>query len=355
MKPTFLAIGAGITSGLLVIASLSGSSIAVAYLTLVLPMPMVLAGLSLGVRAAFIAAISGTFVATTANPISGVLFAVLFAAPVWLVVRLALTGPQGPVNKSPERSGLPQSGLPQSGPAKPEGPDTESTFQDRLLGRTDNWTEEAGAAPRDLGWFPAGNILAVVALVAGAQLLGAAVWSGGLESAITSYLTTVADAIAAAQGQEVLREAIIRATPFFPGSLAAFWALALLGNAVLAQGLLAKGGHNLRPTPRLRELTLPDWLSWALVAVALLALIAPGEIGYIGRNLVLVLAVPYFFLGLAVAHKVAGMTPFPGALLSLIYLVMIFSGWFALIIAALGVLEQWIGLSKHIKPSAEES
>lgn len=350
MKPMFLAIGAGITSGLLVIASLSGSSIAVAYLTLVLPMPMLLSGLSLGVRAAFIAAISGTFVAATANPLSGALFAVLFAAPVWLVVRLALTGPQGPVNKTPERSGLPQ-----SGPAKPEGPDTESTFQDRLLGRTDNWTEEAGAAPRDLGWFPAGHILAVVALIAGAQLLGSAVWSGGLESAVTSYLTTVADAIAAAQGQEVLREAIIRATPFFPGSLAAFWALALLGNAVLAQGLLAKGGRNLRPTPRLRELTLPDWLSWALVAVALLALIAPGEIGYIGRNLVLVLAVPYFFLGLAVVHKVAGMTPFPGALLSLIYLVMIFSGWFALIIATLGVLEQWIGLSKHIKPSAEES
>jgi uncharacterized protein YybS (DUF2232 family) len=206
-----------------------------------------------------------------------------------------------------------------------------------------------------VGWFPAGHILAVVALIAAAQLIGAALWTGGLESAVTTYLTALAEAIAAAQGQEVLREAILRATPFFPGSLAAFWALALLGNAVLAQGLLAKGGRNLRPTPRLRELTLPDWLSWALVAVALLALIAPGEIGYIGRNLVMVLAVPFFFLGLAVAHKVAGMTPFPGALLALIYLVMIFSGWFALIIAGLGVLEQWIGLSKYMKPTAEES
>lgn len=345
MKPTFLAIMAGVASGLLVVASLSGSSIAVAYLTLVLPMPMLLAGLSLGTRAALIAVVTGTLVATAANPPSGLLFAVLFAMPIWLVVRLALTGPQGPVARTPEHPG----------PFKQEGPQTQSTFQDRLLGRTDNWNSEPGAAPRDLGWYPAGHILAVVALIAGGQVVGAALWIGGLEQAVTVYLTALADAIAATQGQEVLREAIMRATPFFPGSIAGFWALALLGNAIFAQGLLAKGGRNLRPTPRLRELTLPDWLSWALVAIALVALIAPGEMGYTSRNLVLVLAVPFFFLGLSVVHKLAGMTPLPGALLSLMYLVLIFSGWFSLIIAGIGILEQWVGLSNRINPPAEES
>lgn len=345
MKHTFLAIGAGAMSGLLVVASLSGASIAVAYLTLVLPMPMLLAGLGLGTRAAFVAAISGTLLAMAANPIAGLVFAVLFAAPTWLLVRLALTGPQGPVVVAPEHSG----------PYEQEGPKTQSTFQDRILGRTGNWTEEAGEPPRDLGWFPAGHILAVVALMACAHVVTAAIWTGGLEDAVTLYLTKVADAFAAPQGQEVLHEAILRASPFFAGSIAAFWALALLLNTVLAQGLLAKGGRNLRPTPRLRELRLPDWLSWALVAVALLALVAPGDLGYIGRNLFLVLAVPFFFLGLAVVHKLAGMTPLPGAILSLVYLVVIFSGWFTLLIAGLGIIEQWVGLMRRINPPTETS
>jgi len=104
----------------------------------------------------------------------------------------------------------------------------------------------------------------------------AALLTGGLEAAVSEYLTAVANASAEPQGKEVLREAIMLAVPFFPGSIAAFWALTLLLNAVLAQGLLAKGGRNLRPTPRLRELRLPDWLSMALVATALMARIARG-------------------------------------------------------------------------------
>jgi len=43
------------------------------------------------------------------------------------------------------------------------------------------------------------------------------------------------------------------------------------------------------------------------------------------------------------------MTPLPGALLSLVYLVVIFSGWFALFIAGIGILEQWVGLSNRMK------
>lgn len=339
MKPTFLAIGAGAISGLLVVASLSGASIAVAYLTLVLPLPLFMVGLGLGTRAALIAAMSGAVLSTAAGPETGLVFVVLFGAPAWILVRLALTGPQGPISQAPDHPG----------PYRQEGADTQSTFQDRLLGRTDNWTEEAGAPPRDLGWFPAGHILAVVAVIACGLIALAALLTGGLQDAVTVYLTALADAIAAPQGQEVLHEAIVRAAPFFAGSIAAFWAMALLINAVLAQGLLAKGGRNLRPTPRLRELKLPDWLSWALVATALLALAAPGELEYIGRNMFLVLAVPFFFLGLAVVHKLAGMTPLPGALLALVYLVVIFSGWFALFVAGIGILEQWVGLKDRME------
>jgi len=343
MKPTFLAISAGLFSGMLVLASLSGASIAVAYLTLVLPLPMLMAGLGLGTRGAVIAVTSGLVITSLVSPVSGMAFAAMFGLPVWLIVRLALTGPNGPVVQAPEHEG----------PRVQEGLPTQSTFQDRILGKGGNWDGEPGELPRDLDWFPAGNILAAVAVIACGHVIAAALWTGGLESAVTTYLTALANAIAAPQGQEVLREAILQATPFFAGSIAAFWALMLLMNAVFAQGLLAKGGRNLRPTPRLRELRLPDWLSWALVVVALVALVAPGEIEYISRNLFLVLAVPFFFLGLAVVHKLAGLTPLPAALLSLVYLVLIFSGWFALVIAGLGILEQWVGLQDRMSPPAQ--
>lgn len=343
MKHTFRAIGAGAISGMLVVASLSGASIAVAYLTLVLPFPLLMVGLGLGTRAALTAGISGTALAMSASPLAGLVFAVLFAAPAWLIVRLALTGPNGPVVVPPEHTG----------PFRQEGPETQSSFQDRILGKGANWDGEPGEMPRDLAWFPAGSILACVAVIACGHVIAAALWTGGLESAVTTYLTALANAIAAPQGQEVLHTAIMQATPFFAGSIAAFWALILLLNTVFAQGLLAKGGRNLRPTPRLRELRLPDWLSWALVVVALVALLAPGEIEYISRNLFLVLAVPFFFLGLGVVHKLAGFTPLPAALLSLIYLMLIFSGWFALVIAGIGILEQWVGLQDRMSPPAE--
>lgn len=344
MKHLALAVGAGVISGLLVVASLSGTSIAVAYLTLVLPMPMLMVGLGLGTRAALVAAMSGTAVAMLASPVAGLMFVVMFAAPAWLIVRLALTGPDGPVTHPPAHPGS----------YRPEGPETQSTFAERITGRVKDWEGEPGEPPRDLGWFPAGSIVAAVAFVAGVLIIGAAIWTGGLEAAVTTYLTALADAIAAPQGEEVLREAIVRATPFFPGSIAAFWAVVMLGNAVLAQGLLAKGGRNLRPTPRLRELRLPDALSWALVAIALITLVAPGEIEYISRNLALVLTVPFFFLGLSVVHKMAAMTPLPGALLALVYLVVIFSGWFALLIAGIGILEQWVGLRSRMNPPTED-
>ncbi|PHS78891.1 MAG: hypothetical protein COB59_04710 [Rhodospirillaceae bacterium] len=347
MRPSFLAIFAGLASGFLVLASFSGASIAVAYLTLVLPLPMFMAGLGLGTRRAMIAVASGVVVTASVAPETGLAFALMFGLPVWLIVRFALTSPNGVVVEAPEHSG----------PYTQEGPATTSTFQDRILGRVQDWDNQAGKPPRDLGWFPAGYIAALITALAGVYIIAVAVMTsshGGLEQAATAYLTEVANMVAGAQGQEVLKEAILRAIPFFPGSVAAFWALSILCNGIMAQALLAKGGRNIRPSPRLRELSLPDWLSWALVSSALIALLAPGEMEYIGRNLTLVLAVPFFFLGLAVVHKLAGMTKFPSALLSLIYVVMIFSGWFILVIAGLGILDHWIGLQSRMDSPSED-
>ncbi|HEY9079660.1 DUF2232 domain-containing protein [Magnetovibrio sp.] len=343
MKHTLLAIAAGIVSGMLALASLSGASIAIFYLSLVHPLPLFYAGQSLGVRAAMIASATAVSILSLASLQMGLVFGLLYAVPVWVMIRLCLIGPNGMVWQIAE----------DQPPHTPEGPNTRSTFADRITGRGVDWGSQEGQPPRDIGWFPAGSILAVVAAVASAYIVALSVMTGGgLEDKVTEALTELSNAFAAPQGETVLQQAVLTLVPYFAGMAAGMWALGLVLNMVIAQGLLAKGGRNIRPTPRLRELTLPDWLSWALVGAALVALIAPGEMEYLGRNIAIVLAVPFFFLGLAVVHKLAAQTPFPGAMLGLMYLVVIFSGWFVLVIAAIGILEQWIGLKKRIKPSA---
>ncbi len=344
MKHNILAISAGFISGALAMASMSGSNIAVFYLSLVHPLPLFYAGLSLGTQGALIAVGVATAIVAFANPLAGLVFAVLYGVPVWVITRLMLTGPNGPVWSIPEDQG---------GAHQPEGPQTQSTFADRITGRVEDWEGESGAGPRglarDLGWYPAGWILAIVTAIGAGFIVIASVLTGfGLEAHVQGALSEFADAFAAPQGEEILKDALNRIAPFFAGMAAAMWAFGLLINVAIAQGLLAKGGRNIRPSPRFRELKLPDALSWALVASALVALVAPGELEYVGRNIAIVLAVPFFFLGLTVVHKLAALTPFPGAMLAMAYLLVIFSGWFVLVIAGLGILEQWVGLRNRM-------
>ncbi|MCW8914536.1 MAG: YybS family protein [Magnetovibrio sp.] len=317
MKHTILAILAGIVSGALALATMSGASFAILFLSLVHTLPLYYAGLSLGTRPAMIAAASSVLSLSLISPNMGMVFGVLYAVPAWVIIRLTLSGPQGVVTDVPEG----------------QSPPTE---------------------PSDLGWFPVGYIVAVLAAIGGLFVLGASLLTGGgLEQAINEVLQDFAKLIGSqskgsAQDEAVLEQAVLSLVPYFAGSAAAMWALGQAINMVFAQGLLAKGGRNIRPTPRLRDLTLPDALSWALVLMAVVALAAPGELGYIGRNIAIVLAVPFFFLGLAVVHKLAAMTPMKGPVLALVYLVMIFTGWMAFIVAGLGILEQWIGLRNRM-------
>ena len=78
-----------------------------------------------------------------------------------------------------------------------------------------------------------------------------------------------------------------------------------------------------------------------------MALFGPGELEYMGRNLVMILAVPYFLVGLAVAHSLVARLPSPGMLLAVFYIVVIFSGWAMMAIAGVGLIEQWVGLRRR--------
>jgi hypothetical protein len=135
------------------------------------------------------------------------------------------------------------------------------------------------------------------------------------------------------------------ATPLFPATLTILWLGMTAVNGVLAQGALASFGVNRRPAPDIARLTLPRWFALLPVGAALLAWLGPGDWGYLGGNLVPVLAIAYVLAGLAVAH--AAVRGFGGRLFLLIpvYATLPLAG---VPLAACGMIDQWFALRPRV-------
>ena len=197
-------------------------------------------------------------------------------------------------------------------------------------------------------WYPAGFTLCWLTALAAGLFTAAAflAWSAGsgVVAAISEFLDQVLANMLPHVSSEKRSELVALMIPLFPGMVGASWILMTAVNGALAQGILVRAGRNLRPSPRLVDLVLPDWMSWLLVASAAMALLGVGEWQYTGRNLALISAVPFFFLGMAVVHTLASRVSFSGSLLVVIYFMLIFSNWAAGAAAGIGMIEQWAGL-----------
>jgi len=310
-KDMLIALGGGALSGLISLAFVAGfpGAVLAVYLT---PLPLFMIGLSFGLKSATIAGISGVIIAGAfGGLVSGLLFALIYALPVWLVVRLALT----------------------------------------------RWQVSDGSGGVKEEWTPAGTVLSMLAVLAASLFalayLLALSQEGGLQGTILSVLERVFTFLMPGL-QDSDRATMLGAmSALFPGYLGISWVVMIIINALIALTILNKIKASVRPRTGISGLTLPDQASWYLIAAAALTLVGSvsgqGELAYIGRNLVLILGLPFFFLGLAVVHSIARAAPFPGVLLTVFYMVMFLSGWVSLIIIATGLIEQWAGIRRHFK------
>nr|WP_255528687.1 DUF2232 domain-containing protein [Roseomonas sp. KE0001] len=134
-------------------------------------------------------------------------------------------------------------------------------------------------------------------------------------------------------------EQIVR---LMPGALALWVGLALLANAAGAQGFLQRRGLALAPAPRWRSGRLPGWYP-ALPALAGLAwLVADEADAMLPLSLCLVLSVPLLLQGLAAMHtRLASFSGRLPVLILLYVLILVFSLPGAVILVALGLLEQY--------------
>jgi hypothetical protein len=309
-KETLIAIGAGVLGAFAATAFLShvpGAMILVYFAGL----PLFMAGLGLGPQAMVIGGAVGFLAAgLIGGGLAAGIFGITQILPAWLVVRQFLL----------QRPG--------GGPG----------------------TADAGGAAAE--WYPIGDILCWLTMLAAAALVAGTVagLSGGegLSVLVSTNLENLLQAMAP-QWEPAHRATMVEImTPMFPGAIGVSWMIMTVVNATLAQGFLAKWGNTLRPTPAYVDLQLPQWISWPMIAAALLALMGSGEMEYTGRNLAMILAVPFFFLGLAVVHTWAKRTAYTTMVLVAFYLVMVMSGWATLITAGIGIIELWSGLRRYM-------
>lgn len=300
---TLIAIGGGTLSAAMSTAALSGSlaGAALAYFT---PLPLLMAGLALGLTSAMVAGVAGVIiVGIFGGALAAVLYGGIHVVPSWLVVRHALL--QGPAASAGQGDGQ------------------------RL-----------------------GSILGRLAALSGAAVAVTLLFAGageGAEESVRGFLDTTLTVAMPHLGEDDRNTLVATIAPFFVGGCGATWQIMIVVNAVLAQSLLSSRGRNLRPSPRWSAIQLPDWVAWPLVAAAAVALVAPGDLQFVARNLVLVFAVPYFILGLAVVHSLARRTAAKGMFLASFYIMLaLFFIGAAVAVAGLGVIEHWFGVRRRL-------
>tara|TARA_B100000315_G_scaffold257793_1_gene307828 strand:- start:1928 stop:2875 length:948 start_codon:yes stop_codon:yes gene_type:complete len=307
-RETTVAIGVGLASALLSIAIAFGSGLGLLLVYFAL-LPILLVGLSQGQRSVSIAAVAGVFgTIFLTNIFQGALYGVSVALPAWLIVRYALM----------------------------------------------NQTAQDGS----IVWFPIGEILARLAALGGIALVVGAITyfdaPGGIAKVIEEFL----DKILAARlqfGSPAQRQLLVeRLVPFFPAISASSWILMTLLNSILAQFILIKAGRNLRPAVLYSSISAPEWLYWGLVGAGALALLGSGSFEYVGRNLAMVLAIPFFFIGLGVIHTLARLLRSPSIALTAFYFLMVISSWAIFIVAIIGFFEEWNNLRNRFSAPATE-
>ena len=301
LRTAMIAAGGGVISASIALLALSGyaGGAVLAYLA---PLPLLLVGLGLGAAALPLAAAAGIgLVAATSGIAAAGVYGGLHALPSWLIVRIALA-------------------------KKSDGPNGS------------------------LEWFPPGAVLCWLAALAAVMVLVGTLGAwGDVEGSVREVLDGALAVAVPAVDENDRAELAARIAPFFLGGSGAVWVTMMTINGVLAQSLLTRRGWNVRPSPQWSALSLPDWISWALVGAALVGMVGGGDLRYLGRNLVLVFLVPYFFVGLAVVHGFARRMPAPSLLLAGFYLILgfAFPGMGAAV-AALGVIEEWVGVRRTL-------
>ena len=109
------------------------------------------------------------------------------------------------------------------------------------------------------------------------------------------------------------------------------------------------------PWPRYRLWQIPDKLIWLMIAAALVALVAGGQLRIVGINVMIIGGILYCFQGLAVFSFFLHKWNLPVLLRSFLYVIIIFQSFGTIILVGTGLADVWLDPRKIRKPAGPES
>lgn len=309
-KPYTMAVAAGLASALLSLSVVSGSPLAFA-LSILAMLPLFIVGLGYGPRFALVGAGVGTAVYAVATSAGVALlgFAIPTAIPVWIATVVALM-------------------------AMPDdaGGQRATTAWEILL-------TIAGYA------LLAITVSAFILAFTGQGLVGEV--EVGLRQALEQW-AQVMD-MEAGQREQLLGMAADLAR-VAPGVVGLNWLILVVCNMALAQALLRRAGTPLRQDYGVLDIEAPRWASPAFLILVATAMVLPTTVtGTVAASAAFILTGMFFLIGLAVVHSAVRNRSWRPAALTVLYLAIALTGWLAVFIAALGVIEQWAGFRRRFR------
>src|SRR6056297_767262 len=204
-------------------------------------------------------------------------------------------------------------------------------------------------------WYPAGHLLRALAVLCAVMLvmiaLALMVGADGFRTGVETMIQGMAEALTSATGQELPAQSTSGLADILPGITSWSWMLMATVNGLLAQLMLRRMGRNLRPSPAMAEIAIP--LTWcaAFGAAALLGMLLPADFGYVLFNVAIILAYPVLFQGLSVVHAAFAQWNTPTAGYVVFYGVLALLSWLALGLIAVGLAEPIIKLRERLARS----
>lgn len=204
-----------------------------------------------------------------------------------------------------------------------------------------------------LEWYPLGRLVSATALYVGAVALAVILWletaGVGVEPLVRLFALHLASGLGGPAATAALETLLAGWLPWIPGIVALSWLLMIWANAALAQALLARSGRALRPSPALAELVLPGWVVPAvLLAIAVARLFSEGP-AFAASVVALLGGALLFLAGLAVLHAFVARRRLGRAPLVVLYLLLLLFSWpLVPVVAALGLVEELVGLRRRL-------
>jgi hypothetical protein len=311
-SPYLIGIGAGVVAAVL-FASLANNTLLAVMLFYLTPLPILLAGIGWGSRAAQIAfATAVLLVGLVLHLTTAIAFALAVGLPGLVLSYLMLL----------HRDVVP-----------------------------------AAAGQPAVEWYPLGRMIAWASLMAGGLIALGLLLLGNDGEGYRSAVRAMFDQTSLGQLREMLGadltdvqydQFVARLTRYIlPAFAAASWLLVILANLWIATKSASISGQLARPLPSLTMLHYPPFLLAGFL-VSLLLSFASGIVGLAGTAFLGAISCAYLILGLAVMHVAAAGSQFKPLVLAVLYAGLMLTPWVAPITILLGLIEPLLQLRRRI-------